>query len=70
MNKKIIGTAVIALGIGFSGGYFLHTPPAPTTGGTATRTFGGGMRGGAGGGFLSGTVAARCRERDTQHPRR
>lgn len=60
MNKKIISTAVIALIIGFGGGYLLHTPPVPTTGGVATRTggFGGGMRSGAGGGFLSGTVAA------------
>ncbi len=60
MNKNTIIAAAVALVVGLSAGYYLHTAPAQTqnTSGNVTRT--GGMRGGAnGGGFLSGTVAAK-----------
>ncbi|HVB19723.1 MAG TPA: hypothetical protein VNF51_00330 [Candidatus Paceibacterota bacterium] len=59
MNKNLLIT-IIALIIGFGGGYLVHAPAASTApvGGTATRTGGfGGARGGTGGGFLTGTVA-------------
>jgi hypothetical protein len=65
MNTKIVGTAVIALVVGFGAGYFAHSSSG-TTGGYAAgmgRTGGAGFtgaRGGmaGGGGFLAGTVAA------------
>jgi hypothetical protein len=62
MHKKIVTTAVIALVVGFGGGYYMHTSPAQNTPGTfAGRTGGTGTRGGAaaGGGFLTGTVATK-----------
>lgn len=61
MNKKIVTAAAIALIIGFGAGYLVHSPAAtaPVTGGAMTRAGGfSGARGGSGGGFLSGTVAA------------
>jgi hypothetical protein len=67
MHKKIVTTAVIALVVGFGAGYLTHTSPAQTQGTRGTLAganggnFGGMMRGGAtaGGGFLTGTVAAK-----------
>lgn len=55
-----MSTAVIALAVGFGAGYFIHSSPAPvqnTAGNFGGRS--GMMRGGNGGSFLSGTVAAR-----------
>ncbi len=61
MNKKIVSIAAVALVVGFGAGYFTHSSPTPTQGrGNFTgigRGAGGGLRGG--GGFLSGTVAAK-----------
>lgn len=58
MNTKLIGTAVIALAVGFGGGYVAHSSPAQAQGAGVGFARNGGMRGGAnGGGFLSGTVA-------------
>lgn len=65
MNNKTIGTAIIALIIGFGAGYFMHPASvAPQTpGGTFAEggvPYGGMMRGGSTGGeVLSGTVAAK-----------
>ncbi|MBU6214539.1 hypothetical protein KGM48_01720 [Patescibacteria group bacterium] len=63
MNKKNSILVAIALVVGFGAGYALHTVPVAPTEPTATRMGGGtynGMRGGMnGGGFLSGTVAAK-----------
>ncbi len=64
MNIKTIGSAAVALAIGFCAGYLMHSASAvQTVGGTFARgggPYGGMMRGGiAGGGFLSGTVAAK-----------
>jgi hypothetical protein len=64
MNTKTIGIVAAALIIGFGAGYYLHpatTPQSGTAAGTFTRNGGpGGMRGGgANGGFLSGSVAAK-----------
>ena len=65
MNKKIIGITVIALVIGFGIGYVVHKPASSTLGmrGTFTGAAGAGLRGAggatAGGGFLTGTVAAK-----------
>lgn len=62
MHKKIVGTAVIALVVGFGAGYVTHTSPTSTQGtrGSFAGAAGGGMmRGGNAGGFLTGTVASK-----------
>lgn len=62
MNKKIVGTAIVALVVGFGAGYVTHTSPTSiqgTRGSFAGATGGGMMRGGGAGGLLSGTVASK-----------
>lgn len=60
MTKHNVTIALVALVVGFGGGYYIGhgTAPANTTTNPSGFTRGAsGMRGGGGGGFLSGTVA-------------